>query len=498
MKRITLVLLGCLFSGGVFAQFTEDFDADTTLPAGWSVIQGGDAANTWQVTDMMDYIGLDAHSGTNAAIIEYDTDEAHDDYLVTPAITVTAGLNDYFSFWGRSLDPGYPEMVDVLLSTTGANAADFMVTLQANVAPPGGEDYYKFSYDLSDYVGQTVYIAFHSTTTNEFIFEVDDVVSTALPSCLEPTAMTASNITDTSADVSWASAGNNFEIEYGPEGFIQGTGIMATSTTPSVSLSNLDQNTVYDVYVRQNCGANGFSEYALFSFMTIETPAVNDECSGAVELFPGVDFDGGVLDSTNLGATSSSDLPSCQASATRDVWFKVVVPADGNLTLETALATDSENDDTVMIAYTGTCGNLTEIDCNDDNTADNSLFSKLELTGLTAGETIYVAVWQYDSDFFGSTPGAFRMSAYNTPLAVGNQDVNAFKYYPNPVKDKLNLSYDQSITSVAVTNMFGQQVLAKNINASATELDLSALAQGTYVVKVNTADAVKVVKVVKQ
>ncbi|AWA28670.1 hypothetical protein HYN48_00430 [Flavobacterium magnum] len=495
MKKITLAFLGCLFSGAVFAQFTENFDAGTTLPAGWSVIQGGDP-NTWEVTDMMDLVGLDAHSGTNAAAIVYDSD-AHDDYLVTPAITVAAGVNDYFSFWGRSLDPDYPEVIDLKLSTTGANATDFTVTLQADVAPASGESYYKFSYDLTAYVGQTVYIAFYSATTDKFIFEVDDVVSSALPSCLEPNGLMVSNITDMSADVAWTAAGNNFEVEYGPQGFIQGTGITTTTTTPSVSLSGLDQNTPYDVYIRQNCGANGFSDYAAISFTTIETPAVNDECSGAIELFPGVDFDGGAVEASNLGATDSPDLPSCQESATRDVWFMAVVPADGNLTFETGLATDSDNDDTVMVAYSGSCGNLTEIDCNDDNADDNSLFSKLELTGLTPGETIYVAVWQY-SGFFGSTPGAFRMSAYSAPLGVAENNGDTFSYFPNPVKDRLTLSYGQNIIGATVTNMFGQQVLAKTINAATADLDLSALSSGTYIVKVNTADAVKVVKVVKQ
>ncbi|OYU79906.1 MAG: hypothetical protein CFE23_11665 [Flavobacterium sp. BFFFF1] len=498
MKKITLSLFACVFSAAGFAQFSEDFDAGTDLPVGWSVIQGGDA-NNWEILDITNEFGLDAHSGSNAAAIQYDSDSPHDDYLVTPAITVAAGVNDYFSFWGRSLDPDYPEMIDVRLSTAGAtNPADFNVTLQANVTPFSSEDYYKFSYDLSAYVGQTVYIAFYSSTFDKFVFEVDDVLSGALPNCLEPMAGVVTNITDSGATVGWTSAGNAFELEYGPDGFIQGTGTtLAALGATSINLSGLDSSTVYDVYIRQNCSVNSASEYTALSFETLETLAANDECIGAVAIVPGGDFEASAVTSTSVGATDSADLPSCQESAIRDVWFSVVVPADGNVTLETQLVTDSANDDTIMVAYSGDCTNLSEIDCNDDNPDGNDLFSKLNLTGLTPGETIYVAVWQYDG-LFGSTPDAFRFSAYNATLAVPNQEASKLTYFPNPVSNVLNLSYDQEIVDVSVTNMVGQQVLSKTINATSTALDLSALAQGTYAVKVNTGNATKVVKVVKQ
>ncbi|MDI1256350.1 MAG: choice-of-anchor J domain-containing protein [Flavobacterium sp.] len=502
MKKITFLLFLTIFSNAAFAQFTEDFESSADIPSGWTVVAGGDEENTWAITDLSEY-GLTAHSGNNAATIFYSAD-AHDDYLVTPAITVVAGVNDYFSFWARSLDVDYPEEIDVVLSTTGTDAGNFTVTLQASVAPESGETYYKYAYDLSAYVGQTVYIGFHSITADMDIFEVDDVVSTAIPSCYEPTTFAVDGTTTTSADLSWTyTTGTSFEIEYGPEGFVPGTGTVVTASAPPLTLNNLTPSTTYDAYIKNNCGGNGLSTALMVSFSTPAVPPANDTCVDAIALTVGGDFEGSALEYTDTGATTDADVaPECQSFYTNDVWFTVVVPADGNLTLETAPADGSDNDDTIIGVFSGECGSLTAIDCNDDNEdPDNDgFFSKLVLTGLTPGDVLHVAVWQYYFDLFGDPlfPGAFRVAAYSETLSVGDNDLSQFKYYPNPVKDVMNLSYTQSMSDVKVFNMLGQQVFSKSVNATSTQLDLSTLSTGTYVVKVTSGNEVKTIKIAKE
>ena len=88
------------------------------------------------------------------------------------------------------------------------------------------------------------------------------------------TDVTATNITSTSADISWVSDGTSFNIEYGPEGFTPGSGTTDTSTTTSYSLSGLSSNTTYDVYVQNNCGSNGTSEMVLLTLTS--SPACGD------------------------------------------------------------------------------------------------------------------------------------------------------------------------------------------------------------------------------
>ncbi|OYQ33164.1 hypothetical protein CHU92_13580 [Flavobacterium cyanobacteriorum] len=77
-------------------------------------------------------------------------------------------------------------------------------------------------------------------------------------------------------------------------------------------------------------------------------------------------------------------------------------------------------------------------------------------------------------------------------------DAASFSYYPNPVKDRLNLVYATEITSVEVYNMLGQPVVKQQLNAASATVDMSALADGTYIVNVTAGDTVTTIKVVKK
>lgn len=495
-KLLFLFLLAPLLG---FSQFNQGFEGATTIPAGWTVINGGDAAQTWAV---IDFTGgaVQAHGGTNAMSIRYGA-TAHNDFLITPSITVTAGVNDQISFWGRSRDPLYPETIAVKLSTTTADAASFTTTLAATVAPPSGAYFVKYSYDLTAFVGQTVYIGFQSTTTDQFVFDIDDVVSSALPACVEPNAVTATNITAAAATLNWTSTATSFVVEYGVQGFTQGTGTIVNVTTgTSTPLSPLASNTVYTAYVKTNCGGTNESAWSSVNFKTLPTPAPNDICDTALPLTIGATFESNPLTGTSVGATTSTTIPSCSSSAQYDVWFSLVVPADGNVTIQTDQAPGSENDDTIIAAYRGTCAALVAVPtaCNDDNADEESFFSKLALTGLTPGETLYIAVWQYESIFGPAVRGEFKISAFNASLGTGTVDAPKFSFYPNPVTDVLNLSYQNGISEVAVFNVLGQQVMQKTVNENESQLNMSALEQGTYLVKVTSGNETKMIKVLKK
>lgn len=73
-----------------------------------------------------------------------------------------------------------------------------------------------------------------------------------------------------------------------------------------------------------------------------------------------------------------------------------------------------------------------------------------------------------------------------------------FTAYPNPVKDILNLSYTQDISKVSVHNLLGQEVITKSVNATQSQIDMSNLSNGTYLVKVTSGGATKTLKVLKQ
>ncbi|XOV66494.1 MAG: T9SS type A sorting domain-containing protein [Fluviicola sp.] len=114
--------------------------------------------------------------------------------------------------------------------------------------------------------------------------------------------------------------------------------------------------------------------------------------------------------STNAGATDSGiPDPGCAAYSGGDVWFSVVVPASGNITVTTA--DNGGLGDDGLAVYSGPCGAPTLLGCDDDGGA--GLFSSLSLTGQTPGATLLVRVWE----FGGGAGGTFDICATEPSFA---------------------------------------------------------------------------------
>jgi len=229
-------------------------------------------------------------------------------------------------------------------------------------------------------------------------------------------------------------------------------------------------------------------------------PPSNDNCAAAIAIIPGSDLPSGSMVVTNAGGTVSPELPipSCGnmffTSFAKDIWYTVTVPPSGNITIETAASDEgslSVVTDTVLQVYSGNCSGLTPIVCDNDGGAD--AYAKISLTGQTAGEVLYIRA-------FGAwgVQGSFLISAYDASLVNHNFDASAFSAYPNPVKNILNLSYSKNITNVHVFNLLGQEVIAKPVNNKQSQIDVSHLPKGTYLVKVFADNEMKTVKVIKE
>lgn len=507
---LTLVLIPFFAMG----QFVQNFDAGTTIPAGWTVINGGDTG-TWIVVNFSGSATLTAHSGTNAAAIGYGS-TAHNDFLVTPAVTVTAGISDFLTFWSRSRDPLYPEVISVKVSTTTPTAAAFTNVLAATIAPASGTDFYKYQFNLTAYVGQTIYIGFHSQTTDKFYFDLDDVEVTAIPSCLEPTAASASGATTQSVDISCTSPGSSFQVQYGPSGFTLGSGtITGTIAGTTTTLTGLPSSTSYQYYVRTDCGSSSYSTWVgPYSFATL--------CD-TITSFPYTQgFD-------------SATIPSC--------WSNQTVVGTANWNFVTA------NGNSTVTPRTGArMAEFRTATFNGD--ATKLVTPPLDLTSLTSPQVEFYyanAEWTGDVDelrvFYRTSlaspwvqiganyttahpawtqvvlplpnPSATYYIAFEGTsnyarginlddvtisgvLGTSNFSNNTLKVYPNPTKDFLNIGYVDTIKSVEIFNMLGQKVLDKNVNANETKLDLTSLNSGNYLAKIQFMDTVKTVKVIKE
>ena len=222
-------------------------------------------------------------------------------------------------------------------------------------------------------------------------------------------------------------------------------------------------------------------------------PPANDDCANAVAITPGSVFGTNPVDGTVTSATLGSESNDCGSNGP-GVWYSVLVPADGNITIETGVdaATGNTGFDSVIEAFSGTCGALTSIDCDDDGAAGN-FFSLLNLTGLTAGSTIYIRVWESG----GNQDEPFSISAYNATLSVSSNGIEGFSMFPSPVTNILKFIALDTIETISVFSLLGQEVIRTFPNTLETELSMTHLQTGVYIVKVKVGEQIGTYKVLK-
>ena len=112
---------------------------------------------------------------------------------------------------------------------------------------------------------------------------------------------------------------------------------------------------------------------------------------------------------TTTAATSSPGVPApgCASYNGGDVWFKIVVPCSGSVVIDTD---DGVITDGGMAIYSGSCGSLTLIECDDDD-SQNGAMPRISRTGLTVGDTIWIRVWEYGNN----NPGTFGICVTELP-----------------------------------------------------------------------------------
>lgn len=147
-----------LFPSALSGYYTEGFEG-TFPPAGWQVIDVLDPTYTWAKKDT-------AYEGISSAYIHWTpmTGVLGDDWFIMPQFSCIA--TDSLSFF---LMPEYvafpPDTTFVLLSTTDSALTSFTTVLDMlieGVNLPATVSWQNYSYDLSAYAGQDVWIAFRN------------------------------------------------------------------------------------------------------------------------------------------------------------------------------------------------------------------------------------------------------------------------------------------------------------------------------------------------
>ena len=83
-------------------------------------------------------------------------------------------------------------------------------------------------------------------------------------------------------------------------------------------------------------------------------------------------------------------------------------------------------------------------------------------------------------------------------LGVNTENFVGFNSYPNPVKNSINLESRLNIDKVSIYNLLGQEVLSRDLNEMSPSLDMSNLASGAYILRVQIGSQSKIIRVIKE
>ncbi len=260
----------------------------------------------------------------------------------------------------------------------------------------------------------------------------------------------------------------------------------------SMTVSGLVVGNVY--YLRVYGWSSGPGAQAEFDVCVKNPPPppANDLCADAIALTVQPQSCSSPTIGYNNGATDSGETaPSCANYSGGDLWYSVTVPSTGSVTVETSSAGGFS--DSGLAVYSGSCGSLTEIECDDDD--GPGLFSKIELSGQTPGDILYVRVWEYGNNSFGD----FGICAYDpNASAIAENEIKGLKYYPNPVNNHLNISTEENIDNISVYDISGKKIYEFEPEQNNLTVDFSHWKKGIYFVKLEVNNVLSAFKIVKQ
>ncbi|MBR4135038.1 MAG: fibronectin type III domain-containing protein [Bacteroidales bacterium] len=210
-----------------------------------------------------------AHTGNNSLMFEADGDDPNPQFAILPAFA--QDITDLqISFFTRR-EGASSGTLQVGYVTNLTQASSFVSLLSISASQIGDNDYHKYTVEFSNVnvdPDSTVYIAFGYTCANYWYWYVDDITVDFIPACSEPVGMTASNITTTTATVSWVPGSTtSFNLYYKKNADTAYTEVLSMSDTTYL-IENLDPASTYQWYVTAICDDGSLVNSEVKYFLT--------------------------------------------------------------------------------------------------------------------------------------------------------------------------------------------------------------------------------------
>lgn len=310
---------------------------------------------------------------------------------------------------------------------------------------------------------------------------------TTLPNCGVATGLTSSAIGSNTATISWTAVANvtSYTVEYKLNAATIWTPVtLATPTSTTASLTGLTQSSLYNWRVTANCAA-GSGNIVTANFTTT-TPL----CNSLYDISTNGTIAGAAVIPFNTNITGLISPAADQDN------YSFNITTGGTITL--TLTTLPANYALRLVNSAGTVL----------LTSNNAGTTNETINFTAAPGTYYARVYGSNNNVNNATTCYTLRVALGTATRTADDITNSFNnqstgtdlsetskqvaIYPNPVQNTLNVNLSglKGTSEVVIYNMNGTRVMSKSTGKANTEIDLSKLQRGIYMVKVFNGNTV--------
>lgn len=485
--------------------YTENFDttstgssSNTNAPSCWAYLESASFAGYGYVTTTSNYSAPNAYYMTNS------TATTGSQMLVAPPTVNLSDGTKRVRFYAKGGGSNYTLLVGTL--SNPADPASF-----TPIGSPIALTTTHTQYTVNIPAGSDLQLAFkHGLGGTSRSIYIDNITVQNIPSCLEPTAATSSNVTTNAAMIGWTAPSsvpaNGYEVYYSTTNTApDATTVLnatnsVTSTTTSAPLSSLSADTNYYAWVRSVCSG---SDKSIWSEVTaFRTGYCLPSSASQNSWLSDFSSTGGLI---NMAYSSGSSVAGGYQNL---------------ITSNNKIINAPGSDTSVSFTAGGpTCGIAVWVDWNNNLTFEASERMFVTNTYITntsgtitvpAGTPLGTYRMRVVTDYNSTAPsnpcgaisrGEFIDFTFEVATSLSTSETNLKKkevnVYPNPFKDVLHVADIKNVKSVTVTDVAGRVV--KTIDNPTTELQLGELNTGLYLVTMNFKDGSKsTVKAIKK